>query len=89
MPVGDDQPLAFGKDPGIELGRLGEEELVGKFPVFRPFAVDLEVDEAGLDLDGKPQIMAGLTKHGKHEALADIQESIEELKYYREHFLKL
>jgi oligoribonuclease len=37
----------------------------------------------------KPQIMAGLTKHGKHEALADIQESIEELKYYREHFLKL
>ena len=37
----------------------------------------------------KPQIMAGLTKHGKHEALADIYESIEELKYYREHFLKL
>jgi oligoribonuclease len=28
-------------------------------------------------------------KHGKHEALADIYESIEELKYYREHFLKL
>jgi oligoribonuclease len=28
-------------------------------------------------------------KHGKHEALADIQESIEELKYYREHFLKV
>ncbi len=37
----------------------------------------------------KPAIMAGLTKHGKHEALADIQESIVELKYYREHFLKL
>jgi oligoribonuclease len=37
----------------------------------------------------KPGIMAGLTKHGKHEALADIRESIEELKYYREHFLKL
>ena len=37
----------------------------------------------------KPTIMAGLTKHGKHEALADIRESIEELKYYREHFLKL
>jgi oligoribonuclease len=33
--------------------------------------------------------MAGLVKHGKHEALADIRESIEELKYYREHFLKL
>ena len=37
----------------------------------------------------KPAIMAGLTKHGKHEALADIYESIEELKYYREHLLKL
>jgi len=37
----------------------------------------------------KPQIMTGLTKHGKHEALADIHESIDELKYYREHFLKL
>ena len=36
-----------------------------------------------------PQVMAGLAKHGKHEALADIHESIEELKYYREHFLKL
>ncbi|MGH8642258.1 MAG: oligoribonuclease [Burkholderiales bacterium] len=37
----------------------------------------------------KPEIMAGLVKHGKHEALADIYESIDELKYYREHFLKL
>jgi oligoribonuclease len=37
----------------------------------------------------KPAIMAGLVKHGKHEALADIHESIGELMYYREHFLKL
>ena len=37
----------------------------------------------------KPEIMSGLTKHGKHEALADIYESIDELRYYREHFLKL
>jgi oligoribonuclease len=37
----------------------------------------------------KPAIMSGLVKHGKHEALADIHESIEELKYYREHLLKL
>ena len=28
-------------------------------------------------------------KQGKHEALADIYESIEELKYYRDNFLKL
>ena len=37
----------------------------------------------------KPGIMGGFAKHGKHEALADIHESIEELKYYREHFLSL
>lgn len=37
----------------------------------------------------KPEIMAGFTKQGKHEALADIYESIEELKYYRTHFLKI
>ena len=37
----------------------------------------------------KPAIAGGFAKHGKHEALADILESIEELKYYREHFLKL
>jgi oligoribonuclease len=37
----------------------------------------------------KPELAKGLTKHGKHEALADIYESIEELKYYREHFLKV
>ena len=38
---------------------------------------------------GKPEIAKGLKKHGKHEALADIYESIEELKYYREHFIQL
>lgn len=37
----------------------------------------------------KPELAAGMTKHGRHEALADIYESIEELKYYRDHFLKL
>ncbi|HXF17501.1 MAG TPA: oligoribonuclease [Burkholderiales bacterium] len=37
----------------------------------------------------KPGIMSGFTKHGKHEALADIHESIEELKYYKLHLLNL
>jgi oligoribonuclease len=37
----------------------------------------------------KPEIAKGLVKQGKHEALADIYESIEELKYYRENFLKI
>ena len=31
----------------------------------------------------KPEAMKGLVKQGKHEALSDILESIEELKYYR------
>ncbi|MBK9162039.1 MAG: oligoribonuclease [Nitrosomonadales bacterium] len=37
----------------------------------------------------KPEVAKGLTKHGKHEALADIYESIEELRHYREHFIRL
>lgn len=37
----------------------------------------------------KPEIMNGFKKHQKHTALADITESIEELRYYREHFIKL
>ncbi|MDK2124692.1 oligoribonuclease [Parachitinimonas caeni] len=37
----------------------------------------------------RPDLAKGLVKHGKHEALADIYESIDELKYYREHFLKV
>jgi oligoribonuclease len=31
----------------------------------------------------KPEAGKGFSKEGKHEALADILESIEELKYYR------
>ena len=37
----------------------------------------------------KPELMKGIPKEGKHEALADILESIAELRYYREHFLKV
>ena len=37
----------------------------------------------------KPELIDGFKKGGKHEALADIRESIEELKYYREHFIKI
>lgn len=36
-----------------------------------------------------PALLKGFEKHSKHEALADIMESIEELKYYREHFIKV
>jgi oligoribonuclease len=34
-----------------------------------------------------PEVIAGFTKEGKHEALADVYESIEELKHYRKQFL--
>ncbi|WP_028102931.1 oligoribonuclease [Pseudoduganella violaceinigra] len=37
----------------------------------------------------KPEMVSGFKKAQKHTALADIIESIEELKYYREHFIKL
>ncbi|ADU92412.1 oligoribonuclease [Taylorella equigenitalis] len=36
----------------------------------------------------KPEVYNSFKKQGKHEALADIYESIEELKHYREHFIK-
>ena len=35
----------------------------------------------------KPELMKGVPKEGKHEALADVYESIGELSYYREHFI--
>jgi len=37
----------------------------------------------------KPEVIAGMVKHGKHEALADIHESIEELRYYRAQIMKI
>ena len=36
----------------------------------------------------KPEILAGFKKAQAHTALADIQESIDELAYYRTHFLQ-
>ena len=37
----------------------------------------------------KPDILEGFTKAQAHTALADIHESIDELAYYRQHFLAL
>ena len=36
----------------------------------------------------RPDVLAGVVKESKHEALADVYESIEELRYYRRTFLK-
>jgi len=35
-----------------------------------------------------PEVMKGFEKKGTHQALDDIRESIEELRYYRSHILK-
>jgi oligoribonuclease len=37
----------------------------------------------------RPDVYKGFEKKSRHEALADIYDSIDELKYYREHFLKV
>ena len=37
----------------------------------------------------KPELLKGFEKRSKHEALADIYESIDELRYYRDVFIKL
>ena len=37
----------------------------------------------------KPELLAGFKKAQAHTALADIHESIDELAYYREHFLSI
>ncbi|MBM3369832.1 MAG: hypothetical protein RIQ49_2335 [Pseudomonadota bacterium] len=37
----------------------------------------------------RPELAKGFEKRSAHTALADIRESIDELRYYREHFLRL
>ena len=44
--------------------------------------------ETGISWRWKPELMKGIPKEGKHEALADVYESIGELKYYRETFIR-
>ncbi|MBN7795561.1 oligoribonuclease [Parahaliea mediterranea] len=42
-----------------------------------------------LMLRWRPDLAAGFSKSGAHLALEDIRESIDELRYYRDHFLRL
>jgi oligoribonuclease len=37
----------------------------------------------------KSEVLAGLVKQSRHEALSDIYDSITELKHYREHFIRI
>ena len=36
----------------------------------------------------QPEVAKGFSKRSAHTALADVIESIEELRYYREHFIR-
>ena len=66
--------------------------LVKYMPAFEDYLLYRNLDVSTLKelaRRWKPEVMAGLIKHGKHEALADIYESIDELRYYREHILKI
>lgn len=36
----------------------------------------------------RPEVLTGFTKQGKHEALADIYESIDEMRHYRQYFIQ-
>ncbi|EGZ50294.1 oligoribonuclease [Neisseria wadsworthii] len=36
-----------------------------------------------------PEVVKGVVKRGSHQALDDILESIEEMRHYREHFIRL
>ena len=42
-----------------------------------------------LALRWKPAIAEGIEKEGSHRALDDIRDSVDELRYYREHFFRL
>lgn len=42
-----------------------------------------------LALRWKPEVYRSFAKQSRHEAMADIYESIAELKHYREHFIRL
>jgi oligoribonuclease len=37
----------------------------------------------------RPELLDGLKKEGSHLALDDVRDSIAEMAYYRDHFLKL
>ena len=47
--------------------------------------------DSGLELAKRwrPEVASGFKKAQAHTALADVHESIDELVYYREHFLKM
>lgn len=37
----------------------------------------------------KPELLSGLKKQGSHQAMEDIRDSVNELRYYRQHFISV
>ncbi|MCP5161095.1 MAG: oligoribonuclease [Hahellaceae bacterium] len=70
-----------------------DRRFLGKYmPTFESYCHYRNIDVSTLKelaRRWKPEIMSGFKKRGVHLALDDIRESIEELRYYREHFIRL
>lgn len=87
------QHVASGKSPlcGNTVGQ-DRRFLVKYMPRLEAFFHYRNLDVSTLKelaLRWKPEVYRSFVKQSKHEALADIYESIDELKHYREHFIKL
>ena len=89
----DEGPAARAPAP-MAAARVPEATLSAPIAVENwPLAVQSYQQLLGQDAEHKvrwkPELAKKIVKSGKHEALADIHESIEELKFYRDNFLKL
>jgi oligoribonuclease len=83
--AGDDADVRQFDLPGPALHGPLHAEAGRLVPLPQPRRVDAQGTVQALEAGSGE----GLKKQGKHEALADILESIAELKYYREHFIKV
>ena len=84
--------LAEAQAEDIPLEFLGRRFMVRYMPRLEAFFHYRNLDVSTLKelcRRWKPEIYKGFEKKSRHEALADIYESIDELKYYREHFLRV
>lgn len=85
--------VAFGKSPLCGNSIWQDRRFLAKYmPELEQYFHYRMVDVSTLKelaLRWAPQVYNGIQKESKHRALDDILESVEELRYYREHFLKV
>ncbi len=87
------QHVPAGKSPmcGNTIGQ-DRRFLVKYMPALEAFFHYRNLDVSTLKelaLRWKPEVYRSFVKQARHEALADVYESIDELKHYRRHFLKI